>query len=768
MTTFCFNFCISMKRLIGQSYVRMSQSCFVTSVLSLLLIFNSFVSPGQVERQGYNFGFEKQGFNSILPEGWVRLGDDYAVQVDKQTVHGGKSSVLIHQLEEKIFEHSSGSIAYTIPSNFDALEIEVKAFVKLKNVDGKAGLMLRIDDDFGTLDLENLETKSIHGTQDWTEFSFRIPFPANSKFITIGAILSGKGQLWVDDFQVLLDGKNIVDAKQKPEKGARLDKEFDYGSNISAIDISPLTLQHLDVLGKIWGFLKYYHPMVSAGNYNWDYELFRILPIVLQTANEKQRNGVLKDWIESYGEIPFNKNSDGAIKGQFKLLPDLSWIDQKVLGKNLVELLHKIEQAKASRGSYYIEKKLTFGLPQLTNEVDYSAMTYPDAGFRLLSLYRYWNFIHYYFPYRHLIREDWKSVLTEYIPKFLNAANELEYQLTALSLIARIHDTHANIWGWAQTLTNYKGTKYAPFEVTFIDDKAVVTDYRDEPLAKKSGIKIGDIIEFVDGKAVNEIVKERLPLTPASNYPTQLRDLGRDLLRTSKPALEIKYSHGNTTASTEVETSFPYFFAKHDNYHKEDSCFKLIDSDIAYLYPGLMKNEFLPKIMAEVKKTKGLIVDFRCYPSAFLVFTLTDYLLPEKKAFAKFTKPSLTNPGAFLFTEEVKIGHSNEGYYKGKVVIIVNEQTQSQAEYTTMALRIAPKATVIGSTTAGADGDIIRFFLPGGILTSISGLGVYYPDGRETQRVGIIPDIEVKRTIQGVKEGRDELLGKAIQIIKNE
>jgi C-terminal processing protease CtpA/Prc len=47
----------------------------------------------------------------------------------------------------------------------------------------------------------------------------------------------------------------------------------------------------------------------------------------------------------------------------------------------------------------------------------------------------------------------------------------------------------------------------------------------------------------------------------------------------------------------------------------------------------------------------------------------------------------------------------------------------------------------------------------------ISGIGIYYPDGKGTQRVGIIPDIEVKPTIKEILEGRDEMLEKAIEII---
>jgi C-terminal processing protease CtpA/Prc len=93
--------------------------------------------------------------------------------------------------------------------------------------------------------------------------------------------------------------------------------------------------------------------------------------------------------------------------------------------------------------------------------------------------------------------------------------------------------------------------------------------------------------------------------------------------------------------------------------------------------------------------------------------------------------------------------------------MLVDETTQSQAEYTTMAFRSAPQSVVVGSTTAGADGNVSEIPLPGGARTMISGLGVFYPDKTPTQRVGIIPDIEVRPTIAGIRTGRDELLEEA-------
>ena len=48
----------------------------------------------------------------------------------------------------------------------------------------------------------------------------------------------------------------------------------------------------------------------------------------------------------------------------------------------------------------------------------------------------------------------------------------------------------------------------------------------------------------------------------------------------------------------------------------------------------------------------------------------------------------------------------------------------------------------------------------------ISGIGVFYPDMTPTQRIGIVPDIEVKQTIAGIRAGRDELLEAAIREIE--
>ena len=82
-----------------------------------------------------------------------------------------------------------------------------------------------------------------------------------------------------------------------------------------------------------------------------------------------------------------------------------------------------------------------------------------------------------------------------------------------------------------------------------------------------------------------------------------------------------------------------------------------------------------------------------------------------------------------------------------------------------MAFRAAQGAIVVGSTTAGADGNVSFIPLPGGLRSTISGIGVFYPNKAPTQRVGIRPDVHIEPTIAGIRAGRDEVLEEALRQI---
>jgi len=167
---------------------------------------------------------------------------------------------------------------------------------------------------------------------------------------------------------------------------------------------------------------------------------------------------------------------------------------------------------------------------------------------------------------------------------------------------------------------------------------------------------------------------------------------------------------------------------------------------------------------AIAQDAKGLIIDCRSYPSDFPIYTLGGHLVAEATPFVFFTRADQNNPGTFTW-EDYKPLVPVEPYFSRPVVILVDEISQSSAEYHALAFRAAPQAIVMGSTTSGADGNVSRFPLPGGLTSHISGIGIYDADQGQTQRVGIVPDVFMEPTIAGIRAGVDEVLNEAVESV---
>jgi carboxyl-terminal processing protease len=140
--------------------------------------------------------------------------------------------------------------------------------------------------------------------------------------------------------------------------------------------------------------------------------------------------------------------------------------------------------------------------------------------------------------------------------------------------------------------------------------------------------------------------------------------------------------------------------------------------------------------------------------------------LPQPVVINMSTKFMPGNPGYFRWEPSYKIGNVNHAVYRRKVVILVDERTQSQGEYSAMALQTIPNSVTIGSQTAGADGVISFIPMGGGLAISYSGYGIYYPDRTPTQRVGVRMDISVKKTVKSVMNDEDVILKRALRYLK--
>jgi len=99
-------------------------------------------------------------------------------------------------------------------------------------------------------------------------------------------------------------------------------------------------------------------------------------------------------------------------------------------------------------------------------------------------------------------------------------------------------------------------------------------------------------------------------------------------------------------------------------------------------------------------------------------------------------------------------------------VLLIDERTISQAEHSGLFFEAANGTKFIGSPTEGANGDVTNLSVPGGIYVRFSGQGVWHSDGRQLQRLGLQPEVEVRPTLAGIRAGKDEVLDKAVQYLQ--
>lgn len=521
--------------------------------------------------------------------------------------------------------------------------------------------------------------------------------------------------------------------------------------------------EKLVTTAKIWGFLKYYHPEVAQGTFNWDEELFKILPKIEKVNNKESLSTVYLDWIETLGKVKKCKNCEKKNDYQyFDENFDLSWINNnQTFTTELSQKLKFIEQNRNLGKNYYVSVSKNVGNIEIINEPKYENFEYPNKNYRLLCLFRYWNIIEYFFPYKYLTDQNWDDVLSEMISKFKDAKDATSYHLAMLELAVKIDDSHSRVF-YTKQLGDFFGKYGVPIKYRIINNKAVITGFYYQDVAKIDDLKIGDAILEVNNISVLELLKLKSRYIPASNINGKQKNSNFCLFLGNTKKITIKFERKGVTYE-KIINRYDFSTLKKNISSNDSTKWEILKNNIGYVNMKNINGKDSEKMMKSLLNCKAIIFDLRNYP-AYIFRRISRYLNPTKQEFVKIIKPDLSYPGKFIWKDKKTTGIKNKDYYKGKVILLVNENTISRAEYTVMSLQTAPNVLTIGNQTAGADGTVSSFEFVGGYKTSMTSLGVYYPDYSETQRKGIKIDIEIKPTIEGISKGKDELLDKAIEL----
>ena len=99
------------------------------------------------------------------------------------------------------------------------------------------------------------------------------------------------------------------------------------------------------------------------------------------------------------------------------------------------------------------------------------------------------------------------------------------------------------------------------------------------------------------------------------------------------------------------------------------------------------------------------------------------------------------------------------------MAFLVDGRAISYAESLMGIVEAYKLAAIVGEPTAGTNGDINPFNLPGNYTVIWTGLKVLKHDGSQHHGIGIQPTVPVSRTIRGIRERRDEQLERAVSVV---
>jgi C-terminal processing protease CtpA/Prc len=385
----------------------------------------------------------------------------------------------------------------------------------------------------------------------------------------------------------------------------------------------------------------------------------------------------------------------------------------------------------------------------------------PDLDHRLLALFRLWSTIDLFYPYKALLDEAWDDELPKYVPRFEAADSADAYAEALAELSAHLDDSHVSIHGSGDWLASTLAPP--PFLARVIEGKPIVV----RVLADAAGVHIGDELLAIDGEPVAQrIDKVRRFVacsTPgACGFSTLRRALGG--AEGSVAAVTLRGADGKArTVSLPRHNSFRAQLGV----WRSGDVVRVLDGNIGYVDLDRLPPDGVDALFDKLGKTRAIIFDVRGYPHG-TGWEIASRLNIKRAPFgASFQRPMVrgdrSGTQSLMFQP---LPATDRPLYRGKVFLLVDERTASQAEHLGLLFEAAAPITCVGGPTNGTNGDVTMLALPGGLTMSFSGNDVRHADFKQLQRVGLHIDVRIAPTISGLRSGRDDVLERALQLAR--
>jgi C-terminal processing protease CtpA/Prc len=367
-----------------------------------------------------------------------------------------------------------------------------------------------------------------------------------------------------------------------------------------------------------------------------------------------------------------------------------------------------------------------------------------------------WGVMQHFYPYHELVHTEWPAMLRASLTRAATDVNEVKFQETLERMIAALHDGHGRV------SSAYIEALVPDARLDWVEGKVVVVAVGDSAAA--AGLKRGDVLLAVDGRPATELLaamSERV--SGATPQWVHYVALGRILAGLPRTSVTLRVSgadgapHELRLSRTTFQTAAP----------KLPDKITEISPATFYVDLGRITNDDFNDALPKLVSAKGIVFDMRGYPSQVNTAAVFAHLTDSTIHSARFESPIVTLP------DRADMGFTEGGWtiapvaprIKARIAFLSGGGSISYAESTLGVVEEYRLGDIVGQPSAGTNGNVNPFTLPGGYTVSWTGMRVTKRDGTPHHGVGNVPTVPVSPTVSGIRSGHDEVLERAVQLV---
>ncbi len=336
----------------------------------------------------------------------------------------------------------------------------------------------------------------------------------------------------------------------------------------------------------------------------------------------------------------------------------------------------------------------------------------------------------------------------------MNVSDSLAYRRLILELVHELPDAHSFL---REESYDKRYQFSVPVKLVYLEGRYIVGSV----VPGRSELKRGDEILSINNAGVKNRERDLKKVVTGTNPASLHRNIAQELLRTGDTIVSLEIRRGNMKLQQVVRL----YRTQGQTPGGIKTLWEEVKQGIWYVrFCEITSVDSLPSLFRSIQNAKAVIWEMRGYPNFSVTVAVQKYLFRPGTWLSDEWNALAAFPGKLKRVRSItREGIDSQLFYKGPMIILVDEHTQSLAESVAASLRTRPNSFVMGSQTAGTTGNITWLDLPGNIRVSYTGVAVEGANSSFRQGDGVRIDRRITRTRKKFLQSNDSVLDEVIR-----